>query len=446
MKSNLISRLNFLRLGMASLAAFPLSAIGVRANDNNKKVKPQSLPADSPGVAGKYPPGRGHKELTDWQLIEESGAEVSQLTMSPVIHTHIYPHARIFTSDSRFFVYSRRPAHEQDETFWLCETGSWRLYKIPQPENSSGPHIPLDGDYTYIYYLIKPTPERNIVVKQNFWTGEREELMDINRTGVRGGIGSLTPDRRYGFSFATDEDGMCHIIRCDLVERSWKIIHSRPDIHNPHLMSEPGEGKDLLIQQNRDYVFDKKTKSWGPYTDKKGSTLYLIDINGENYRPLPIGKPHTPEIWGHQMWLGNTGKVLATLAGERYFEGNRVYKRNYDIVIDGKKGNLVTVSDKEEQPTVIAGGVFFDHVASSKDGKYFIADDMDGNIWVGSAETGKYRKLCNSGTILTGARYSHPHPFFSPDLKYAFFNSTGSGIPHIHAATIPEEFLKSLET
>ncbi|MEA2063324.1 MAG: hypothetical protein U9P14_06480 [Gemmatimonadota bacterium] len=164
----------------------------------------------------------------------------------------------------------------------------------------------------------------------------------------------------------------------------------------------------------------------------EGATLYLIDIHGENIRPLPIGKPFTPSIQGHECWLGKTGKVLATLT--------------QDIEINGRKGNLVTVADGDKAPTVIAGGPYFWHVASSADGKYFICDDTSGNIYIGSVATGKYRRLCCSDTVLGARQYTHSHPFLSPDCRFAFFNSTRSGIAQIYAASIPGDFLESLDS
>jgi len=160
--------------------------------------------------------------------------------------------------------------------------------------------------------------------------------------------------------------------------------------------------------------------------------LYLIDPEGNNVCPLSIGKPHTPRVQGHQCWLGRTGRVPATLGG--------------DVEIDGKTGNLVTVAEGDNDPTVIAGGLYFWHVASSADGKYFICDNTPGNIYMGSVNTGKYRRLCRSDTILDACQYTHSHLFLSPDCRFAFFNSTRSGIAQIYAASIPEGFLESLES
>ena len=115
-----------------------------------------------------------------------------------------------------------------------------------------------------------------------------------------------------------------------------------------------------------------------------------------------------------------------------------------DVEIGGKKGNLVAVEGGKD-PVIVAGGPYFWHISSSPDGKYFISDDPTGNIYIGLVETGRFRRLCQSETVLGAQQYTHTHPFLSPDCRYAFYNSTRTGIPQIYAASVPDAFLASLE-
>ena len=428
MKLNWISRLDFLKLGIVSLVALPLSSLRARANKANQPVKYKSAPGSQTKVRAKYPPGSTHREYMGWHKVEESGAEMAQITSSPLIHEHIYPEAPIFTPDSRFFVYARRVSPDQPVSFWLCEVGTWRLFRITDESPVSGPVTSPDGEYLYYEW---EQDNKIILIRKHLWSGKREEWIEASGIGKTYWLGTISPEGRYYCSVFRDDKNITNIIRFDLVERTWKIIHSRTDIFNAHPQCEPGKGKDILIQHNR----GGKVNQFGefsPLVGPEGATLYLIDINGKNVRPLSIGKPLTPRIQGHQCWLGKTGKVIATLSS--------------DIEIDGKKGNLVIIADGDKKPRVVAGGTYLWHVASSPDGKYFICDDPQGNIYIGSVRTGKYRKLCCSGSILGARQYTHSHPFLSPDCRFAFFNSTASVIPHIYCASIPEKFLESLET
>jgi len=428
MKSNWISRLDFFKLGFASLVALPLSSIGARTVETKHHIKYKLSPGSQTKLKEEYPPSPAHREYMGWHRVEESGAEMGQLTSSPLIHQHIYPEAPVFTPDSRFFVYARRISADQPVSFWLCEVGTWRLFRITEEDPVTGPVISPDGNY--LYYLWEKSPDTSLLIRKHIWSGKREEWVETKGINSTYWLGTITPEGRYYCSVFRDENNMTNIIRFDLVERTWKIIHSRIDIFNAHPQCEPGKGKDILIQHNRGGKVNQLGEL-NPLVGPEGATLYLIDINGENYRPLPIGKPHTSKVQGHQCWLGKTGKLIVTLTE--------------DIEIDSKKGNIVTIADGDEKPVIVAGGQYFWHVSSSADGNFFISDDPEGNIYIGSVKTGRYKKLCSSETVLGAMQYTHPHPFLSPDCKYAFFNSTASGIPHIYGATVPEGFLESLE-
>ena len=334
------------------------------------------------------------------------------LTSAPLIHTHIYPESPVFTPDSRFFVYARFRSPDGTREYWLCEVGTWRLYQMTDEAPVTGPVISSDGEH--LYYVWERSARELVLVRRNLWSLGREEVAvarDVSRPYV---LGTMSPDGRY----------------YDVVEGEARVIHAHLEIFNAHPQWEPGRGGDILIQHNRGGSLDGRgqlIRLVGP----QGGALYLIDAEGENVRPLAVGTPRTPRIQGHQCWLGPTRRVLATL-GE-------------DFERDGKKGNLVTVAEGEDASTVMAGGPYFCHVSAAPDGRYWICDENpSGDVYVGSSETGRHALLARSGSVFGSPQYTHPHPFMSPDGRYAFFNSVRSGVPHIYVCTIPEGLLESL--
>ena len=65
---------------------------------------------------------------------------------------------------------------------------------------------------------------------------------------------------------------------------------------------------------------------------------------------------------------------------------------------------------------------------------------------VGSIKTGKNAFLCRSeSSFKSGDQPTHPHPYLSPDLKWAVFNSDRTGITQIHAVSIPPEVVENLQ-
>ena len=359
---------------------------------------------------------------------EETGAETVQLTSAPMIHSHIYPEAPIFTPDSRFFVYARFAGLDQPSEYWLCEVRSWRLYRLTHESPVSGPVVAPDGDH--LYYVWERRQGVVVLVRLDLWSLLREEVAVAENVTSPYPLGTMSPDGRYYATRVFLLDGTAGILRFGVRQGRTQVIHSHPEIFNAHMQWEPGRGRDILIQHNRGGVRDDRGRLIS-LTGSEGATLYLIDAEGGNVRPLPIGQPHTPRIQGHQCWLGRTGKVIGTLGG--------------DFEREGKTGNLVTIAEGDQAPTILAGGPFFCHVSTSPDGRFFICDENpSGDVYVGSAETGRFRLLCRSGSVFGSPQYTHPHPFMSPDCRYAFFNSIRTGTPHIYACTIPDGFLEAL--
>ncbi len=208
-------------------------------------------------------------------------------------------------------------------------------------------------------------------------------------------------------------------------------VHQGRDIFNAHLQFEPGAGRDLLIQHNRGGALDEQGTIVRLVGDE-GATFYLIDRAGGNLRRLNIGKPHSRPVQGHQVWLGPTGRILSTLV-----------RRPGD---DPDEGDLVAIGPGDDRPREVARGRAFDHVAVSPDGRYFVCDvNPTAEIVVGAVATGRVRVLCASHSSLGRPQYTHPHPFFSPDLRQVLFNSDRTGLGQIYMATVPEGFLASLD-
>jgi len=96
---------------------------------------------------------------------------------------------------------------------------------------------------------------------------------------------------------------------------------------------------------------------------------------------------------------------------------------------------------------VVARGYAFNHLGVSNCGRYFIADDWRApcKLVAGSIRTGRTAVVCASKASMRGPQNTHPHAYFSPDLKWVIYNSDRSGFPHIYAARLPEGLIESLD-
>jgi len=359
-----------------------------------------------------------------------SGSRIIQLTSAPIISNNIYCEQPYCTGDGKRFAFVRTSylTPKPSTSLWVYDLEKMRIAMI-EPEIEGGIGC---CKYTGIIYYVVSNGEERELIKLSLHTLEREPVFDLSGVPSFWTMGSVTPDQRYYVYLNIPKPGLCQIIRLDLKKGSWKSIHKKSDIINPHLQFEPSHGRDLLIQHNRGGLIDENGNIVR-LVGEEGGTLYVIDYEGGNYRPLPVGKPYTSPITGHECWIGDTGEILLTVASSR----EDAFRR----------GNLLAVKPGAEAARRIAKGFTLNHISVSKDGSFFIGDawDVPGKpLVLGSIDTGRCMVLCISGSSGGRPQYTHPHPYFTGDTGWVIFNSDRTGVPQIYAASVPSELLDAL--
>lgn len=289
---------------------------------------------------------------------------------------------------------------------------------------------------TAALYLVAANPERNTIYYIRL--GEREEqalvrvdLKTLEQTVLftfgkcpppaYAGLLAISPDERYCMLLRRLGERRYGIERIDLTRGEWAVIHEQDDIFNAHLQFSPA-GKDLMVQQNRGGLVDANFNVIR-VTGLEGATLYVIDEDGKNVRPMPVGKPHTTPVTGHETWIGKTGRVVLTTIG----------------------GKVYTAAPGEPEPTLVAEMPGLNHIAASADGRYFLVDDFrDGRLFMGSFATKRLLPFCDTGASCGSPQYTHTHPYITPDNRRVIFNSDRTGICQVYAADIPQSFLDAL--
>ncbi|MDP6354188.1 MAG: hypothetical protein QF473_03740 [Planctomycetota bacterium] len=239
-------------------------------------------------------------------------------------------------------------------------------------------------------------------------------------------ICSISPDGKTFVAGIPVRDDIYGLYRIDLPTGEWEVFHEHKDILNPHVQIEPSEGEDILVQWNRGGRKDEHGNIIN-LVGEEGASLYVIDKNGGNIRYLPVGKPHTAGVTGHECWIGNTKSILLTTGDP------------------APAGRLFTVSPGDEKAKLICRGFGFNHISASVDGRFF-AGDWGTRVYIGSFKTGHVRYLCDTRGRVGGPQYSHPHPYMTPGNKYVIFNSNETGVAQVYSAEIPDGFLDSLES
>lgn len=377
------------------------------------------------------------------------GARITQLTSSAFTSHNIYCEERYTSTDGTRIAFMRFPKGygQGGHELWVCDLttnhvalvgpvayplcssslfNDWLYYSAP-PEGAEETYAPswigtLDDARADV---ATAGPER--LMRLNLKSLEMEQLFIFDECPPPHSM-AVSADGRYFVSILSLGGGTFGLYRVDLESKTWEVFHEQEDICNPHLQFDPRGGYDLMVQKNRGSEVDESGQivRW---TGDEGAVLYVIDAEaGGEPRFLPVGRPRTEWITGHECWIGNTGSILLT--------------------VDGPTGNsLLRAIPGEGDFDTIANGTRFNHVSASVDGRFFILDQYGdigyGRVWVGSFKSGRYLPLCESNTGM-GPYCCEPFPYMIPDNRWVIFNSNTTGIGQVYAVAIPEGFLEEL--
>jgi hypothetical protein len=361
---------------------------------------------------------------------EPNGAEIHQVTTERLRQSNIYCEISYCSRDSRYFVYQRtNPALADNHTeFMVVELGTWKQHRLDVAASQSGCAISPGG----IFYYWKRIGNELALMRADLADGTPQEAFRRPGGGGIRSLGTVTSDGRYyagGVAIARQQPAMFGIALIDLHQGQQVVIHRDPHIFNSHPQFEPGQGKWLMVQQDRNRTVGPSGKA--PITNPEGATLYLLSVPDGKREPLKIGHPYTTSVTGHEAWIGATGEMLLSVVASGEFVP--------------AKGSLLAIRPGGAH-RVVAGRYYYNHVGVSRCGRLYSTDDYrdDFNIVIGSPRTGRSAIVCASKTWPTQQQNTHPHAYLTPDLKWVIFNSTRSGWPHVHAARIPDGMVSGL--
>ena len=361
---------------------------------------------------------------------EPNGAEVHQVTVQRLSQSNIYCEIPYCSRDSRYFVYQRvnRKLPENRTEFMVVELGTWKEHRLDVAAGMGGCAVTPDG----VFYYLKRFGRELALMRADLSQGSPQAVYRRKEGTWVLTLGTVSSDGRYfaGGVALDDQNRMFGVMLLDLQKGEEAIIDRDPCIFNAHPQFEPGQGQWLMIQHNRGGKIapdGKMERLVGP----EGATLYLVSVPDGKRTELKVGRPYTSECTGHEAWVGATGEIVLTVSARGEFAR--------------EKGNLLGIRPGGAH-RVVAKGYSCGHVGATRCGRLFSVDDCRGayNVVIGSARTGRSAVVCASKTTPTSSQNTHVHPYVTPDLKWAIFNSNRSGFPHVYAARVPDGIVQEL--
>ncbi len=383
-----------------------------------------------------------------------SGARIIQLTSAAAISNNIYGEQPYCSADGKRIVIARCQdfCFDTEGSLLVHELDTLRITMAVR--KVSGVRGVFNNAWSGLLYYW--TPDRKLMRLSLDSLEQKEVYAEEDPKAPIPGY-SVSPDQRYVLGMTSRLTGpgspVFQIYHLDLEKKVREVIFEHPEIMNPHLQYNPIHGRQILVQNNRglrlkaDGTMDRYQNT---YT---GTSLFVIDRDGKNMTPVPVGPPITATCTGHECFVADTGLVFFSVGCDR----PDFYHQHHDSRYP--RGNLFTARPGDAKPTCFeAPEHFCNHVSVSKCGVYFLADSHPGpglfvngmiqpvSLIIGNLKTGKYRVLVQNTQALGGGNQcTHTHPYLTTDNRYAIFNSTpGNGPAQVFAAKIPDGFLASL--
>jgi hypothetical protein len=394
------------------------------------------------------------------------GLRVVQITTdNRVASSHVYMEAPIFTPDSRRFIYFRlgnpreRDSREHRRQYMICDIADrFAGQQITNELGATGPAVSPDGKY--MYYLVDETRvggsriRLKRVLLDTLW---REEIIVIDRAlpGCDAvpsrlyPLSSISPDGKRLCTSAHLGNGLkanasWGLIVFDLEKVTAEVVLQGSDYCNmhPQYCHNAKQGHDILVQHNHGSECDASGKIV-TLTGGEGADVHVVRDDGSNFRDMPWGRDGVERCQGHQCWRGAHVTAVSSMSSGPDALGPLVEalpaqtdKRHTGKLIPGAWRN--EISRNVQRP-------FFCHFAFDPTGTKFVSDFRDpddlqrkSSIVIGSLGEGKdsalrIRHLLHPRATWKHGQQSHPHPFLSPDGRWAFFNSNESGLCQIFA-------------
>ena len=364
-----------------------------------------------------------HPEVISRGVDRNYGVGLYQLTSAARISHNIYCEERYTSTDGRRIAFLRG-AGDGPEELWVFDADNDSVTRVSESIHG----FQTSNLFSDALFYVRPRGESSrVLMRLDLATFEHDEICDLSES-PRGRylVCTVSPDERYFVGAMRVKPDVWGLYRVELKSGAWGVFHEHKDICNPHPQFEPSRGRDILIQHNRGTCVDEQ-ENFVRLVGEEGATLYVIDADGGNLRRLPVGKPHTGPVTGHECWVGRTGQIIFTTDGPN-------------------RNSIMLVKPGDERARMLCAGLHFNHISASSDGRYWVSDDFrNGRLYVGSVETGRMLPLCDTSATCGHPQYSHTHAYMTPGNRRVIFNSDTSGLAQVWSADVPPEFLAALD-
>ena len=343
----------------------------------------------------------------------DSGAEVYQFTDGPRPTDNIYGEQPYSSVDGGTIAVRHYPVDGTDGGLSILNIGDRALHTVLD----TMPLFPAFHAWGEHLYFQKESGGDLLLKRCEYATGRTETVMVLPTDMGKLSYGAMSPDIAYYAVSAHGEDGFCQVLLLDVESSRAETWATTTEHYFKHEQFAQDGSNRLLIQANL-------------MPEVKHVYLGVLEISAKEVEWLAADDAHTPRPTGHENWIGSTASVFFST----------------DIKGDDDT-NIWTVGVGDTAPSLACEcPIRFGHVSASRCGRFWIADCFTEGvpIYAGSFETGRHRRLVDSGTAHDDDQWSHTHPYLTSDNQWLIYTSTRAGLPQVYGAKVDPSFWDSL--
>ncbi len=401
--------------------------------------------------------------------------EVIQLTTEPEVPaSHIYMEAQIFTLDSKRLVVHRSAhahgsdQHDPEHRYLLCDLeDDCSLSPLTHETGATGPSVSPDGKHLYYFVNETETNGGRLTLRRVTLDGLERETVFVVDSELPGT--DFRPSRIYPLSTissdgrriaisgflgdGTYEEGPYGLMVFDIEEASVELVLHGPtwcNMHPQYCRSTDEEAKrDILVQENHDnraqadgtsIRLDGNSRALstpgddrGGHVSGLGADIHVIRDDGTDFRNMPWGRDGNEFCQGHQCWRGRMQWAITSTSTREPSEAQLI--ESTPAPHAGHVG-INTPGGVRNDLSRDFPGPHFHHFGTDIEGRRIVSDQgmlgEDASIYLAELGAPGEEPLQNPRYLLTPCsscdKFSHIHPFLSPDGTMAFFNSDESGL------------------
>ena len=395
---------------------------------------------------------------------------------------HVYMEAQIFSPDSSFFIF-HQSAHPHGSVptnplhrYLLCDLkNNGKITPITTECGVTAPALSPDG--RFFYYFIDDLDRdgslrlMRIDLQNHF---EKTELCRLTQDSMYPPsapfypLSTISSDGKHiaistGIRKNPGEEWNEYALRVfDTGTGEHSVLLHGLEYCNLHLQysRDPATPRTILIQHNHgsrltcengirkrishvaalDSVSGYTMRKYKENSDPNGEhtgfglDLHIIEDDGTNWRSLPAGRNGKEFCQGHHCWRGRTDRVITSTL--LFHPDNSATQELIEMTAFPGEQHRDNADSLQGSRNILSRNIIpphFLHFATDDAGSRIISDyEADNGEW--HLYTGSFGKDGEAATLQMilnlGSREKspwHPHPFLSPDGKYAFFNSAAEG-------------------